>query len=69
MEEAGASFERDVLVLIGELAAKEPLSIGEDDAREAAEELSALIARGRGTIQRFQEVVERLREQRKALSR
>jgi hypothetical protein len=67
MEEAGASFERDVLALIGELAAKEPLPITEDDAREAAEELSALIARGRGTIQRSQEVVERLREQRKAI--
>jgi hypothetical protein len=67
MEEAGASFERDVLALIGELGAKEPLPIAEDDAREAAEELSALIARGRGTIQRSQEVVERLREQRKAI--
>jgi hypothetical protein len=67
MEEAGASFERDVLALIGGLAAKEPLPIAEDDACEAAEELSALIARGRGTIQRSQEVVERLREQRRAI--
>jgi hypothetical protein len=68
LEEAGAGFERDVLALIGELATKEPLPIVEEDAPEAAEELSALIARGRGTIQRSREVVERLREQRKAIA-
>jgi hypothetical protein len=68
LEEAGAAFQRDVLVVVGELAAMELLPIAEPDAVEAAEELRALSVLCPAFIRSSREVLERLRQQRQALS-
>jgi hypothetical protein len=63
LEEAGAAFERDLLVLIGELAAAEPLPIAADEAPAAAEELRSLIAGCNGMVDTPREVAVQIRRQ------
>jgi hypothetical protein len=63
LEEAGAAFERDLLALIRELAAAEPLPIAPHVAPEAAEELRSLIAGCNGMVDTPREVTVQLRQQ------
>lgn len=63
LEEAGAAFERDLMALVRELAAAEPLPIAAGESLEASEELRSLIAGCRGIVGVSRQTADQLRQQ------
>lgn len=68
LERAGAGFQEDAMTLVRQLAAKEPLPIGAEEAAEAAEELRSLIAGCRSVIRVSREIADEFRRQGDALA-
>jgi len=68
LEEAGAAFQRDLLGLVRDLAAAEPLQISEDEAAGAAEERRALVDCCRKAMRTSREIAEQFRQQAEALA-
>lgn len=63
MEQAGAAFEDDVLVLVRELATAEPLPVPAEEAGQAVDELRSLIGGCNGMMRASRETVDELRRQ------
>ena len=58
LEKAGAAFQNDLLALVREAAAAEPMPIAEEEATEVAEELRSLVGRCRSLMRTNREIAE-----------
>ena len=67
LEQTGAAFEHDVLTLVRDLAAAEPLPVTAEEAGQAVDELRSLIDGCRGMMRTSREIVDDLRRQAEAL--
>jgi hypothetical protein len=67
LEKSAAAFQNDLLLLVREATAVEPIPIAEEEAGEAAEELRSLVSRCRSLIRSNKEVADQFFQQMDAM--